>query len=352
MSLTTWYCSGASQLADMLGLADAQHPLGVCIPVLSAPARRALRDLDVPAFLDTGAFSEVEIGPGGPVVTRPMDEATWDRITVIGLELVRARRASTLLVAPDRVGDQAVTIERLARWAGRMREAEDAGAVVVLPCQRGAMPLHVFAREAIAAAGLRAPALGIPGNKAAASPLEVGAVVSTSRPAALHLLGCGPERRHTGRLVAAARRAGHAGPITCDSSGIVALVGRANGPGGRPRPLTAAQDEEVELAEEACFRGGYGPDYTDEIGDVVSLLGPVARRRLRAELARVGYAPGEDLGNWVRERWDDPVVAHVADRAWATWHAAATRGIARRRAVARTFSVIDVQLGLPLAGAA
>jgi hypothetical protein len=347
MTLGTWYCSGANELADMLGLADAGHALGVCIPRLAAPARRALRDLEVPVFLDTGAFSEVDIGPDGPVVVHPMGPECWEEITAIQLDITAARRAPTLVVAPDRVGDQGETLARIERWVPRLRAIEERGGTIVLPCQRGAMPLQDFGRAIIAAAGLRTPALGIPANKAPATGLELQALVRATRPAALHLLGCGPGRRHAGRLVAAACLAGHRGPITCDSNGIAARVGRTNGPRGAPRILTRAQDDEGEEARAACWRGGYGPDYTDEIGDMLPLLGPRARDVLLADLRAVGYEPGIDLAAWLRQCWDDPVVAHLVDRAWARWYRSATRGIVRRRAVTAAFSSEPRQGVLP-----
>lgn len=203
----------------------------------------ALRRSGSPVFVDSGAFGEVRFDPalGRLVDHRPITHADWlERLA--GYDRIAAALGSrAYLVAPDKVGDQAETLRRLALYAPRIRTLRDLGANIIVPIQRGALPGADFDRECSAVLGFSDYVRGIPSKKAAASVAEIGEL-SRSLPAdaRVHLLGLGPFGERYDAVIAALDRAPEL--VTCDSVRIKALVGRTNGPGGTPRILTRLTD--------------------------------------------------------------------------------------------------------------
>lgn len=263
----TCFVSGASAPADIRGLSRFSVPLGVSLAELSdAGVAELLAAARIPlqrVFVDSGAFSEVEIQRGRPVVSRPIDDATWRQRLAVTLRIAAAFGERAVVVAPDCVGNQAETLARLTRYRSEVQAIAATGARVVLPLQRGAMVLANFEPAAADAAGLENYAVGITGNKDATPPAELESYLRASKPRAAHLLGVGPRSRRLQPLLDTFRRLSPKTEITTDANLLAALVGRSNGRGGAPRSLTAWQDhydtEGSEKAREDAVAMVFGP---------------------------------------------------------------------------------------------
>lgn len=213
-------------------------------------------------FVDSGAFSEVAFGPYR--VVREITHDDWmERFAIYQWVAERFRRFA-YLVAPDRVGDQDVTLARLSRYAGAMRWFSALGANVIVPVQKGTLPMSEMFRRACSILDVSAPIAGIPLKKDATSIADlVELVESMPRACRFHLLGLGPESPNFMPVVNAIKSRRPEASITSDSVTIRRLVGRTNGPGGGPRDLTRYQDEArasgappIGIKAEALFRQG------------------------------------------------------------------------------------------------
>ena len=205
-------------------------------------------------FVDSGAFSEVSFATGAPVVAKPITHAEWMRRLDIYARMAAAYRTRCFIVAPDQVGNQEVTLSRLATYAHIIRAiAHTHRCQVIVPVQKGALSMaEFFARElqVLQLGNDKAgdpiyPIAGIP-MKSDATSLEDLAEFAAQMPpgARFHLLGCGPAALKDGyrKALAAILDNCPGADITSDSGTIRRLVGRSNGRGGAPRAMTAAQD--------------------------------------------------------------------------------------------------------------
>jgi hypothetical protein len=200
-------------------------------------------------FVDSGAFSEVKFGPEGPKVVRPMTDADWDRVFDLYQWAATSYGPRARLVAPDRVGCQATTLARLATYAPQIAACAALRAQIIVPVQKGEIPMGEFFQLECAILNLReTPIAGIPMKKDATSMAELAEFVATLPwfGARIHLLGIGPSATR-GKVkfvdvIALIKRIRPNADITSDSVTIRRLVGRSNGRGGAPRALTAAQD--------------------------------------------------------------------------------------------------------------
>lgn len=239
-----YFASGSSAPADLRGLARWLHPIGVSIPALSAPAIleiERLAGLPVQVFVDTGAFGEVDIINGRPVVVARISDAVWKERLAVELRIARALGPMAYCVAPDCVGDQAETLRRMSLFSAEMRELHSLGARVVVPLQRGALSTASFDAACSDALGFDGYVRAIPGNKDAMPLFELEAFLRTSKPAALHVLGMGPRSPSFPAFCDVLHRLGQGVEVSYDSNLIAAHVGRTNGRGGAPRSLTALQ---------------------------------------------------------------------------------------------------------------
>jgi len=248
------FCSGVNAPGEVEGLAGHSW-VGIAaseirpglLEALEAN-RRSVRAL----FVDSGAFSEVEFGANGPQVVEEIDHADWLIRFGVYDRMARAFGPRAYVVAPDRVGDQAVTLERLERYAGRCRRLVSYRAKLIVPVQKGALSMAAFWRAAVDVLDLplhdRAgdfvlPIAGVPMKKDATSIAELrelAAALPQGWP--IHLLGIGPESKRYAAALEAIRSVNPTATVTTDSNSIRRLVGRTNGRGGGARALTAAQD--------------------------------------------------------------------------------------------------------------
>ena len=107
---------------------------------------------------------------------------------------------------------------------------------------------------------------------------------------------------------------------------ITSLVGRTNGRGGAPRPLTAALDAVTAELEEGIFRGDCGNiDWTDAASIPSAWLTATGVRRFAAELATLRVRDTDalvaDVDGWLQEddRYLDPRVEMALEGLWAEY---------------------------------
>lgn len=232
-------------------------------------------------FVDSGAFSETKLNaphkcgtgkackagtcigndnlpfPSRPpfewVVVKPITGKEWKKRLAAMTKIAEALGSKCYLVAPDMVGHQDVTLERLAEYVEVVKRWRELGANVIVVLQKGALSQIEMDVECQKVLGFSDYVRGIPSKKAAATTAEL-VELANALPAGtrLHLLGLGVEGDRYAEVLAVmpADR-----PLFCDSVGIKRLVGRTNGPNKGPRPLTAIRDAilaEWRLTEEAA----------------------------------------------------------------------------------------------------
>ena len=253
-----YFASGANRVGEIWGLTLAGLGVGLAAPeVMSARTEGDALDADAfrpgvleavaldddrPVFVDSGAFSEVRFGANGPEVVRPMTDEDWARVFALYQRLAwRSAPGRLSVVAPDRIGDQAVTLERVARYAGELANLDALGARVLFPVQKGGRAMADFFWDACELVGFEmTPA--IPMKKDATSLDDLEAFLRAVKPARVHLLGLGPRSRSFGAVLELVARVSPGTAVQCDSVALRSLVGRTNGPGKGPRALTAAAD--------------------------------------------------------------------------------------------------------------
>lgn len=240
-----YFASGSSRPADIRGFAVIGHPIGVAANELSENAvveLEALGGRGIPVFVDSGAFSEVEFGPAGPEVVRPISEGDWREIIDLYLRLAIALGPFVYVVAPDRVGDQNRTLYLLSHFKKELRLLAAMGANVLVPMQKGSRSQADFA--AAVRALLRFDFVhAIPSKKNATTLAELDSYMRAVRPARVHLLGLGPKNRNAAKALAIVEAASPGAAVTLDSNMIAANVGRTK----RLCKLTAARDHVARL---------------------------------------------------------------------------------------------------------
>jgi hypothetical protein len=177
--------SGMSRSKDFWGAASA----GVAIGVVAAELSTSLRLIGLPRFLrdggkvfiDSGAFAEVKSGvsPNFPVVLS-LYESLVDAADCYGFAM-----SQVYAVAPDKVGDQAETLLRLARFSDRLKSLIETGCNVIVPIQRGTLPATAMLDRVAKILGTRSFVAGVPANKEALSLYECAQL----RHHAFHILG-------------------------------------------------------------------------------------------------------------------------------------------------------------------
>jgi hypothetical protein len=284
-----YYASGTNHVGEVRGYAAVSQPIGVTAPEVSEALERSLLQLagtGARVFVDSGAFGEFTQGV-------LISEAEWARRLALYTRLAEGLGNQLAVVAPDKVGDQDASLERLRQHQDRMRHLQRLGAQVIVPLQVGSRSL-VEVYDAVWKL-LRCPFTpGLPANKAALSEADLVALLEQRKPERVHFLGLGPRtrQRHGRRLLEIARTLSPGTRVSMDSALRKALVGRASG----LRPLTAAEDHvEDELlagarsGREGQDAEGWGlPDYTDHIAFPSEWLSQRQLQTIARELAFSG----------------------------------------------------------------
>lgn len=234
-----YFWSGSNRAGEIRALSECAVPVGVTVSELDS-AGHALRELarcKSPIFVDSGAFGEIRWNSATMSFddVRPIGPHEWTRRLELYHQIVRAR-PGTYMVAPDKVGDQEETLARLSLYRNDIWELHRMGAQMIVPLQRGELSQVEFDRKVNDCLSGLPYIRGIPSKKAAATTAEIHKLSSELPDSArLHFLGLGPTSPRYNEILAGVQQS----DLSCDSCRILALVGKTNGPGGGPRPLTA-----------------------------------------------------------------------------------------------------------------
>ena len=244
------FASGSNRPGEIRGMAAVGVDVGVAAPEINPEAEAALAALagtDVMVFVDSGAFSEVVFGAAGPQVVDPITPARWESVLELYARLGSALGSQLAVVAPDRVGCQETTLERLTRYAPEMRALHALGVRVLVPIQMGQLSAAAFAAAADQALGFTGWTPALPSAKADAGPDQITAFLEARNPSHVHLLGIGPLARNVAAYLAPF--AGTRTSVSLDACWITGNVGRTNGrhvdpaeTKGGPRRYTLARD--------------------------------------------------------------------------------------------------------------
>lgn len=245
------FASGVNAPGELEGLARSARNFGITATEVRPPLLEMLERLSFNGgpklFVDSGAFSEVKFHKDGPpTVSKAITDAEWKKRLDLYEWCAMTYGPRCYLVAPDRVGDQQVTLDRLAKYGARIAACAARRANIIVPIQKGKLPMSVFAVRALGILGLRErPIIGVPMKKDATSNAQLTELVD-SLPwydVRIHLLGIGPESPRFAKAIEIIKGLRPNAAITSDSVTIRRLVGRSNGRGGGPRALTKYQDE-------------------------------------------------------------------------------------------------------------
>lgn len=249
-----YFPSGSHHPGEIRGFADAGWNVGFSVNHLTEPAIREVAKLHgrgTKVFADSGAFSEVSFAGGTPKVVQPITDEEWRRRLGIYARIAWHIGPQAYVVAPDMVGHQPETLDRLRRYAREMQDIRELGANILVPLQKGEMNLAEFDDAATRAIGFSDYIRAIPMKKDATSIAELEAYVREKRPPRIHLLGIGVDSPRAPAVSAMLARVSPGTEVFLDSVKIRAHVGR---PEGRPaRPLTAAQDAVAAELHEVAF---------------------------------------------------------------------------------------------------
>lgn len=205
--------SGMSRSTDFWAAAAAGVPIGVVATELNGGLRR----IGIPRFLAEGGFLFIDSGAFGELATGEAPD--FDKVLSVYEWIAddagyRFDGAQLYVVAPDKVGDQAASLERLAAYAGRVRALIEQGCKVIVPLQRGALSAVEMLDRMAAILGTREFVAGIPSNKEALSIAECASLQHHT----YHVLGrVQMNQDQLDRLAALMQRNPHA-EITADAN--------------------------------------------------------------------------------------------------------------------------------------
>lgn len=230
----TVFASGANRSSDIRGCVAAGVPIGVDVSKLGESAIRAVLDSKVPVLLDSGAFGEVSMKSGALRVVRPLDNDEWNRRLDIYLRIAKNLGSASskpqlnhrvMVVAPDRVGSQELTLSRLSKFREKIVKVHGTGAQIIVPLLVGRQDFAAFYAKAVDVLGIDVVP-GLPMKKAASPPGAIVDFVTRASPRRIHLLGMGATNPNASALIRLIRHLRPEILISLDSNRIRAGVGQ------------------------------------------------------------------------------------------------------------------------------
>jgi hypothetical protein len=247
-----FFASGSSPVPDILGFSDIDHPVGVTVHQLAENSINTLLSLagsGLPIFVDSGAFSEVKIEGSVVRVVKPITDFEWRRRLGVYRQLAARLGDQLHVVAPDMVGFQEQTLNRLSYYLTELRQISELGALILVPLQKGELSqLEMYQVVLEMMDGINwIPAL--PCKKAATSEEEILHFCTQLRPERVHLLGLGPSSRAADAVLDTICAISK---VQMDSCLLRSSAGWTNGRNKGPRPLTIAKAIATAAGYDSC----------------------------------------------------------------------------------------------------
>lgn len=345
------FASGSNRIPEIKGFSSIGIPVGLAAKELVrkdgsfTPAVKEIERLagtGVPCFLDSGAFAEFSSG-------EPIQDETWWARLALYEHLAGILGSQLYVVAPDKVADQQITLERLKKFAPEMRCVWEDGAQVILPLQVGDDPTELARDEFQAAAQEILGFEVIPGMPMFQGMTPVQAVadfVQATRPEKIHLLALGAANDKTPEVL---ERLWDIKPDLMISQDAMILKSRM-GKKGAPRKFDHVNTGAQQACEDIFDDGSLyevGWNFTEEAGDPTSWLRPKKREEI-AETFRLTadettrflsdptgfmnseFEPGHNY-------WENGYLNHVLDAAWGDYILLRTNGRRRAWVIGRTY---------------
>lgn len=279
-------------------------------------------------FVDSGAFGEMKVINGQLAWPQPITDNDWAEIFSSYERLAQVYGSRMLFVAPDRVGCQETTLERLKKYAEQVKAIAATGAVPIVVIQGGAKSLVDFYDEVKAAVGDIKFSVGIPCKKAATE-LDAFEELCKARGhefKAIHLLGLGANAKKFNGFARAAKTYAPLARLTHDS-----VIHRAHVGWAAQRPMTTSgviANQEFE----PFYHDSEGSDETDEIMDFEANLKSDVRRDLA-----LGYGYSQEVADDYADHYEGQDLPGVAEEVADMWREA----VIKRTQVAREMRRIN-----------
>jgi hypothetical protein len=237
-----FFRSGCSNIADFHAAVRAGVPVGISLAVTSGNVLKVAADYlsnGGHVFVDSGAFGAFRRG-------ERMGDTEFARHIRICLDLARLAQPGCLFaVSPDVIADQGATIELLRRYASQLTEICDTGAVLIVPLQKGSLPIAEFYALAQSILSPYAICAGLPSCAAALGSDEVMEFVRAAHPPMVHFLGAAYNKRFQA-LLADVRAVSPSTRFTYDATVLRAICGEI---GRSPEKIHDAALEALDTQE-------------------------------------------------------------------------------------------------------
>lgn len=319
VDLGVYFASGSNHPGEILGFASIGMNVGVAAPSTTPAAEAALVSLagtSTKVFVDSGAFGEVAFGPDGMFVKKLITPEEWTSRLDLYERLASALGKQLYAVAPDQVGNQPVTLERMRTYRERIQKIRKTGASILAPIQKGDLSMADFDRQVEKALGFSDFVRAIPMKKDATSVEELRAFMRERKPRRIHLLGMGPGAKIYSEVIKMIHEIAPGTSVTLDSVKITSAVQRPEK--GPPRKLTAAQDRvRAKYNQAVFFESVSGLDYTDVIATPSQWAPPAVIEWGAKQIGAGGKSFRLDPDAYVAAHViDNPKLDHVLDLMW------------------------------------
>ena len=248
-----FFVSGLRSKTEMLGF--VYHNQSMCVTAdISEESIKYLINLAIDPnytgniFVDSGAFKEVNDDLS---VKKAMTHEDWIKIFDVYDRLGKVWKDRIILMAPDRVGDQEVTMERLERYSKELQNLAKYGCKIMGAIQKNpTIPnslfhFHTRMNNFFKSIGIKDWVRGLPLNKSPVRLDDVIYMIENSEPFKyMHFLGKSPYAKDWEDWEKGLAKYTHL-DITCDATIFRRMVGEG-------KPLT-----EMERQIKDLFSGNY-----------------------------------------------------------------------------------------------
>jgi len=239
-----FFVSGLRSKAEMLGFAHHNQSMCVTASISEESIKHLInlaRDPNYTGniFVDSGAFNEVNDDLS---IKKAMTHKDWIKIFNVYDRLGKVWKDRIILMAPDRVGDQEVTMERLERYSKELQNLAKYGCKIMGAIQKNpTIPnslfhFHTRMNNFFKSIGIKDWVRGLPLNKSPVRLDDVIYMIENSEPFKyMHFLGKSPYAKDWEDWEKGLAKYTHL-DITCDATIFRRMVGEG-------KPLTKLEKQ-------------------------------------------------------------------------------------------------------------